>query len=177
MQVSSPLGRVAFALRFFAANVLEIAAGSMLVLVCGCVFLGVFCRYFLGIGLGWTEEAARYLQIWIMFTGATLGVKRAAHFKLSVVEPAGAGARRTSLHLFANAAIAAFALAMCYQGTQLVQATWEQVSPMMGWSIGVIYLIVPASGLLMCFFALRNMFAAPGVQPHGTAGLTEQAAA
>lgn len=171
--------RVPRALRSILGNALEFAAASMLVMVCACVFVGVFCRYFLDIGLGWTEEAARYLQIWLMFVGATIGVKRASHFKLSVLEPAQAGRRRTGLRVAANTAIAAFSLAMAYQGTQLVEATWEQASPMMGWRIGAIYLVVPACGLLMCAFALRNLFGAeqPQAQPHGHVAAAEAGAA
>ena len=34
----------------------------MLVAICAIVFAGVFFRYFLHIGLGWTEELARFLR-------------------------------------------------------------------------------------------------------------------
>src|SRR5574340_78376 len=60
---------VRVALAWSLRNPLEILAGAMLVAICAIVFAGVFFRYFLQIGLGWTEEAARYLQVWMTFVG------------------------------------------------------------------------------------------------------------
>src|SRR3954453_18506545 len=66
-------------------NPLEILAGLMLVAIVLIVFAGVFFRYFLHIGLGWTEEAARFLLIGMTFTGATVAVRRWSHFRLAIV--------------------------------------------------------------------------------------------
>ncbi len=45
---------------------------------------------------------------------------------------------------------------MVYGGSQLVQLTLElnQVSASLGWKIGYVYLVIPASGLLITIYAL-----------------------
>lgn len=142
---------------WLAANSLEIALGAMLVAICAIVFAGVFFRYFLQIGLGWTEELARYLQIWLTFVGATVAVKRWAHFQLTLVNQwIPAGARRFT-QIFAIAAVMALAAIMIKNGIDITRVTWNQSSPVMGWRIGYLYLISPVSGALMIFFALRHL--------------------
>lgn len=142
---------------WLAANSLEIALGAMLVAICAIVFAGVFFRYFLQIGLGWTEELARYLQIWLTFVGATVAVKRWAHFQLTLVNQwIPAGARRFT-QIFAIAVVVALAAIMIKNGIDITRVTWNQASPVMGWRIGYLYLISPVSGVLMIFFALRHL--------------------
>lgn len=142
---------------WLAANSLEIALGAMLVAICAIVFAGVFFRYFLQIGLGWTEELARYLQIWLTFVGATVAVKRWAHFQLTLVNQwIPAGVRRFT-QIFAIAVVVALAAIMIKNGIDITRVTWNQASPVMGWRIGYLYLISPVSGVLMIFFALRHL--------------------
>lgn len=142
---------------WLAANSLEIVLGAMLVAICAIVFAGVFFRYFLQIGLGWTEELARYLQIWLTFVGATVAVKRWAHFQLTLVNQwIPAGVRRLT-QIFAIAVVVALAAIMIKNGIDITRVTWNQASPVLGWRIGYLYLISPVSGVLMIFFALRHL--------------------
>jgi TRAP-type C4-dicarboxylate transport system permease small subunit len=165
---------------WLAANSLEIALGAMLVAICAIVFAGVFFRYFLQIGLGWTEELARYLQIWLTFVGATVAVKRWAHFQLTLVNQwIPAGAHRFT-RIFAIAVVIALAAIMIKNGIDITRVTWNQTSPVLGWRIGYLYLISPVSGVLMIFFAARHVVTTlrdgelPGA--HGTApGVPERA--
>lgn len=143
-----------------AANSLEIGAALMLLAICITVFAGVFFRYFLHIGLGWTEETARFLQIWMTFVGATIAVKRWSHFQLVLIDPLLHARARQLCRIFAPAMVACLAAVLVRHGWSLVQVTWEQTSPMLGWRIGAVYAVVPASGALMFLFALRHLFAA-----------------
>jgi len=53
---------------------------SSVVIVC---FVDVCMRYFLQLGsLGWAEELMRYLGIWIVFLGMSIGFKRGVHIKM-----------------------------------------------------------------------------------------------
>jgi TRAP-type C4-dicarboxylate transport system permease small subunit len=139
------------------ANSLEIALAAMLLAICVIVFAGVFARYFLQIGLGWTEELARYLQIWLTFIGATVAVKRWAHFQLMLVNLWIPAAVRRYTQIFAIAVVIALAAIMIKNGIDITHVTWNQSSPVLGWRIGYLYLISPVSGVLMIFFALRHL--------------------
>lgn len=138
-------------------NSLEILAGAMLVAICVIVFAGVFCRYFLHIGLGWTEEAARYLQVWMTFIGATVAVKRWSHFQLMIVNDRIPAGWRRATRLFALAVVMALAIIMVVNGAEITEISWNQTSPIMSWNFGYLYLVVPVSGVLMLGFALRHL--------------------
>jgi TRAP-type C4-dicarboxylate transport system permease small subunit len=142
---------------FLFANTLEILAATMLVAICLAVFINVIFRYFLHIGLGWTEEAARYLQIWMMFVGATIAVKRWTHFQMTIVDRWFNPGMRRCARIFAILVVMTLAVALVHYGIALTKATWEQTSPMMGWSIGRIYVVVPSCGALMVFFSVRHL--------------------
>lgn len=156
-------------------NGLEMLAAAMLVAICLIVFGGVFFRYFLHIGLGWTEEAARYLQVWMTFIGATVAVKRWSHFQLTILNQViPAGARRFT-RVFAILVVMLLAAIMIKNGIEITQITWTQTSPMMSWNIGYLYLVVPVSGALMELFAFRHLLGALRREPleaegHGEAG-------
>lgn len=142
---------------WFLHNSLEIAAGLMLVAICLIIFAGVFFRYFLHIGLGWTEEAARYLQVWMTFIGATIAVKRWSHFQLSIVNQwIPRGARRYT-RIFAIVVVILLGIVMVKNGIEITSVSWQQTSPIMSWNIGYLYVVVPFSGVLMILFALRHL--------------------
>lgn len=150
---------------WWASNSLEILVGGMLVAICVIVLMGVVFRYFLHIGLGWTDEAARYLQVWMTFVGATIAVKRWSHFQLAIVTqwiPHGA---HRYFRILAILSVMTLAGVMIKFGIDITRVSWDQASPMMNWNIGYLYLVVPLSGALMEVFALRHLVSALRGQP------------
>jgi TRAP-type C4-dicarboxylate transport system permease small subunit len=139
------------------ANALEIAVAAMLVAICVIVFVNVFFRYFLHIGLGWSEELARYLQVWMTFLGATVAVKRWAHFQLTIVDQFIPGTARRLTRVFAILVVMLLAAIMIKHGIDITRVTWSQASPVLGWPIGYLYLMAPVCGVLMEIFALRHL--------------------
>jgi TRAP-type C4-dicarboxylate transport system permease small subunit len=49
------------------------------------VLIGVFFRYVLNDPFMWTEEAARYLQVWMGFVAVSIALKRDKHIKVDVL--------------------------------------------------------------------------------------------
>lgn len=142
------------------ANSLEYIAASMLIAICIVLFVGVFARYFLQIGLGWTEEAARYLQVWMTFIGAAVAVKRWGHFQLTIVNQWVPDRVQKPLQTFSIFIVCILSLVMVIHGIDITKIGWEQTSPIMGWRIGQLYLVAPLSGALMlifCFMHLLNL--------------------
>ncbi len=45
----------------------------------------VFCRYCLGFSFTWSQELARYVGVFVVFLGASLGVKYGTHFSMDLV--------------------------------------------------------------------------------------------
>jgi TRAP-type C4-dicarboxylate transport system permease small subunit len=152
-----PPRSVGGALLWTLRNSLEIFVGAMLVAICVIVFAGVFFRYFLHIGLGWTEEAARYLQIWMTFIGATIAVKRWSHFQLMLINERIPRHWRRATRVFALAVVMALAGVMIVNGIEITEISWTQTSPIMSWNFGYLYLVVPVSGVLIMGFAIRHL--------------------
>ena len=140
------------------ANSLEYIAASMLIAICFVLFAGMFARYFLQIGLGWTEEAARYLQVWMTFIGATVAVKRWGHFQLTIVNQWVPAYVQKPLQAFSIFIVSILAVVMVVNGIDITKIGWEQTSPIMGWRIGQLYLVAPLSGVLMIIFCLIHLF-------------------
>ncbi len=53
--------------------------------LCLDVLVAVILRYGFGTSLGFYDELARYLFVWMSFLGAAAGVKRHGHFGVSLV--------------------------------------------------------------------------------------------
>jgi len=142
---------------WLADNFLELTAAAMLVMICVIVFAGVFFRYFLQIGLGWTEELARYLQVWMTFVGATVAVKRWAHFQLTIVDQVIPRGARRFTRIFGILVVMTLAGIMIKHGIEITRVTWNQSSPVLGWPIGYLYLLAPVCGVLMEIYALQHL--------------------
>jgi TRAP-type transport system small permease protein len=50
------------------------------------IILQVFSRYVMGLPIVWSEEVARYLDIWMVFLGAALITKHKKHLGVDIVE-------------------------------------------------------------------------------------------
>lgn len=121
------------------------------------VFLQVIFRYFLIRPLYWSEEAARYLFVWISLLGAALGVHRHAHFGMDfffkMLPPRG----QRFLALLICLLMEIVVMVLLVQGLRLVQKTIDQHSPAMEISMGWAYACLPVGAALMGVHLLVKM--------------------
>jgi TRAP-type C4-dicarboxylate transport system permease small subunit len=61
------------------SRVTEIVVVGLLVLLVLDVWLGILVRYFVDLPVTFTEEAARYLMIWMALMAVSIGISRRAH--------------------------------------------------------------------------------------------------
>lgn len=137
---------------------LQWIAALMLLAIVLIVLSNVFFRYFLHIGLGWTEEAARFLLIAMTFVAAAIAVKEWGHFRLLLITKWIPGRQQRFVQLFAVLVVAAMSLILIRYGIAISSVSWFQTSPTMEWSMGYLYLIVPVSGAIMGLFTLEHLF-------------------
>ena len=136
---------------------LQWVAALMLLAIVMIVLSNVFFRYFLHIGLGWTEEAARFLLIAMTFVAAAIAVKEWGHFRLLLITKWIPQSLQRPVQLFAVLVVLAMSAILVRYGIAIANVSWFQTSPTMEWSMGYLYLIVPASGAIMCLFALEHL--------------------
>jgi TRAP-type C4-dicarboxylate transport system permease small subunit len=130
----------------------------MLLAIVLIVLGNVFMRYFLHVGLGWTEEAARFLLIALTFVAAAAAVKEWGHFQLLVATKWIPPKYHRAVQAFAVVVVLIMAAVLVRYGIAITQVSWFQTSPTMEWSMGYLYSIVPASGAIMFVFALEHLW-------------------
>ncbi|WJR77298.1 TRAP transporter small permease [Bradyrhizobium sp. NP1] len=138
------------------ALVLQGIAALMLLAIVLIVLANVVARYFLHVGLGWTEEAARFLLIGMTFVAATVAVRQWGHFQLLVAAKWIPQRWQIAVQLFSIATVLAMSVVLVRYGIAIAQVSWFQTSPTMEWSMGYLYAIVPVSGALMFIFAAEH---------------------
>jgi TRAP-type C4-dicarboxylate transport system permease small subunit len=129
-------------------------------------------RYVFASPSGWTEELARFLLVWIGTLGGALAYQRRLHLGIDLLPETlrrrriegGPGSTATGLAgavaIVIDGAVLVFALAvLVLGGGALVALTLEleQYSPALGLPMALVYLALPASGLLLSVSALAAL--------------------
>jgi TRAP-type C4-dicarboxylate transport system permease small subunit len=130
----------------------------------------VFTRFVLHNPSSFTEEAARYMMIWVGLLGAAYASGRKAHLALDLVTAHLHGAQKRVSDLVIHSVVLLFALgAMVGGGGRLVwiQLSLGQQSAALQVKLGYIYLAVPIAGALIVFYsvlALIEVIRRPAVE-------------
>ena len=123
---------------------LILLTGVMAALVIG----NVLSRYVFSHSFPWVEEATRYMMIWAAFIGIGPALRVGGHIAVDTLvqalPPSGARALRALLVLI----IAATLARLVWLGADYVDFAWEQESPVLGWSLGKVYLAIPIGAAL-----------------------------
>lgn len=145
-----------------ALEVTTIALFGALVLV---VLWGVISRYWPGVRPSdWTEELGVYLLVWVSLLGAALTFRERGHLGIDYfVSQFDPSARRLAA-IFAEVCVVTFAgFAFCYGGYLLVSKTLGsgQLTPVLQWKTGYLYMVVPLSGIFFVAFAIEHLLETP----------------
>lgn len=115
----------------------------------------VFSRYVVGRSSSFTEEFARFALIWLTLLGAAYLNGKRAHLTMDFLTRKLSPERLFARRRVVSGLMFVFALiVMVVGGGNLVYTTLRlgQVSPAIGVPLGVVYAVVPLSGLLICYF-------------------------
>lgn len=115
----------------------------------------VWYRFVINDPLDWSEEAGRYMFVWISFLGAAAGVRYRVHLGIDLLEKMVPPTAYRYLILLMNLLIGIFLVVVIYQGIQIIKVVRFQTSASMGISMTWPYLAVPVGAALMLINALR----------------------
>lgn len=123
------------------------------------VVLQVFFRFVINLSIGWSEELARYLLIWIAWIAASYAVHKSAHIRVEVVKDLFKSTAKKIIELIVLLISFGFAVFLAVEGTRFVLAIklTQQVSPSLEVDMWIIYLAVPIGGILMGFRFIQQM--------------------
>lgn len=120
----------------------------------------VASRYLLHSPSSYTDELARYLMIWVALLGAAYMTGQRGHLAIDLLPSQLPPPARRYLQMFIDSLVLLFALCvMVIGGGRLVYITLtlEQISPALQVPLGYVYLVIPASGVLIMLYSLLNI--------------------
>lgn len=128
----------------------------VMLLLVACVVWQVVSRYVLNAPSTFTDEAARYLMMWVGLLGGAYTVGLQRHLSIDLISGSLSGRAYRLVQLLINAIILAFAFLIIFKGgIELVDKVLArgQVSAVMRIPMGYVYLALPISGAFMMFYS------------------------
>lgn len=129
------------------------------------VLWGVIARYVPGIiPSDWTEELGIYLLAWVSLLGSALTYRDRGHLGLDYfITKFDPAAQRLSAIIIELCVLVFAGFALCYGGYRLVADTLasNQLTPVLQWKTGYMYLSVPISGAFFAGFAIEHLLERP----------------
>ena len=113
------------------------------------IILQVFYRYVLGSSLSWSEESARFLFIWIVLLGASMGVKEGFHVAVTLFKDWLPRRIKAGVDILFTLLTGVMAAVMVVYGWSIADTVSIQQSPAVRISMFWVYLAIPVSGALM----------------------------
>lgn len=106
----------------------------------------------------WTEEAARYVFIWLSLVGIAVATGEKADVAIDYLVGKAPVPVQRVLEVVAYLATLTFALVvMVWGGWGNAEQNWGQANPVLPVSAGVLYLAVPVSGVLMSVYLVHHL--------------------
>lgn len=132
----------------------DIAAICLMALLAICVIAQVIWRYALGTPLTWSEELARYLQIWMVMLGAAVMMRKGGHLAIDLVTASLPPKVKRVTDILVYIAIIVFFGIVVWQGIPVTMNAMKQHSPAMQANMGYVYMALPVGGALILMEAV-----------------------
>lgn len=129
-------------------KVVEILLFVLLSAMTIIVFIQVLFRYVINAPLFWTEEAARYIMIWIVYIGASVGIRRGSHLGFTYFVDKSSPKVSKWLSLIANLGLLTFCVNIIYYGAIIALQNLHQLSAGLQIPVAWVYVALPISGIL-----------------------------
>ncbi len=120
----------------------------------------VWYRFILNDPLSWSEEAGRYLFVWISFMGAAAGVRYQVHLGIDLMDKILSPKQYKWVVILMNLIIQVFLLMIIYWGFKILGVIKFQESPSMHISMRYPYMAVPVGAIFMFINSVRVMVTA-----------------
>ncbi|MCJ8141800.1 TRAP transporter small permease [Ancylobacter sp. A5.8] len=131
------------------------AIGALIFAMMGVTFTQVIARYALANSLSWSEELGRYIFVWITFLGMAAAFQSKAHIALDFLVSLLPSKSSHALSILNTLLIAVVGLALVVGGISLMKFGMNQRSAALGIPMYCVYVVIPFSGAMLFYFALR----------------------
>lgn len=138
-------------------KILEISLVVIMSVLVVDVLWQVISRYLLSSPSSFTDELAGFLLIWVGVLGAAYVAGKQEHLAIDLLLQKSSPSRQKKLMIFINVCILLFAFfVMVIGGSALVYTRFQfnVASSAMHLPLGIVYMVLPISGLLMTYFSI-----------------------
>ena len=121
------------------------------------VFSQVIWRFVFNDPFPWSEELARYLQVWIILLTSTVCIQKSKHLAIDYLTYRLSFKLQRLLKLISMLVITSYILVVIIFGIQFIVLVGAQKTPALQVPIGLIYSAFPIAGIHMFFESLIIM--------------------
>jgi TRAP-type C4-dicarboxylate transport system permease small subunit len=117
----------------------------------------VFTRFVLRDPSSFTEEAARYMMIWVGLLGSAYAAGKKSHLALDLITGRLQGGRKRASEIIIQSMVLLFTLAVLVGGggrLVWIQLSLGQQSAALQLKLGYVYLAVPLAGIFISFYTV-----------------------
>lgn len=152
--------------------IISIVAGLAVILIAA-----VFYRYALNNAIAWSEEASKYLMVWLTFLGAPIALRNAAHINIDLLVKLFPPRGRQAFYLAINLVIIITMSILLWKGWAFAELGARQVASSFNASMVWMYVAVPIGSALTCLVAIELALRAAIGVADPTAGIDESVTA
>lgn len=134
-----------------------LALGLMVLAMTGVTLAQVVWRYALDSPLIWSEEAARYLFVWVAMVGAGLAMQQGGHYALHALVEKFPRPLRLAAQVVTFVVSLSFLLILLKAGIAETQQAAMQDSSTLPMTMDKAYLAIPVGAGLMLFHLLAGL--------------------
>ena len=130
----------------------------LFVVLISAVFLQVVARYAFNNPPTWTEELARYCQVWIIVLASSICIRKGSHLAVDYLSHKFSPFFNRFIQMVIGLLVAVYVAVVTFYGWRLMIVGHYQLSPAMQINMSYIYVIFPLGGLLMFIEAVLRVY-------------------
>ena len=141
----------------FIRKAVEVVIVVLFGILISAVFLQVVARYAFNNPPTWTEELARYCQVWIIILASSICIRKGSHLAVDYLSHKFPPLLNRFIQIFIGLLMAVYVAVVTVFGWRLMVVGHYQVSPAMQINMSYIYIIFPLGGLVMFIEAVLSV--------------------
>lgn len=122
------------------------------------IFTQVIARYAFANSLSWSEEAGRYIFVWITFLGAAMAVRNRQHVSLDMLVNKLPNSLKTTCLVVSYVSMMIFTSVLIYGGFKFVTRGSQQISSALEIPMHYVYIVLPLGGILIFAYLIKNFY-------------------
>lgn len=122
---------------------------AMLAIMSILIFWQVFARFVIGDSLTFSEEASRFLMIWLTLLGAAYAIREGSLIAIDLLQSKLTGTAGQTVKVLMSVISCIFYVILIIYGFMMAQSVSFQTAPTTGLSMFWPMLALPAGGILM----------------------------